>query len=447
MEFRGRDVAILGLGREGLALARFLAQKGTEVTVSDLKSAEELAGPIAELKGLPVRYLLGGHPAELLEAEAIFVSPGVPLEIPILVEARRRGIPLESETRLFFSLCPAPIAAITGSSGKSTTTALVGEMLKASGFRTFVGGNIGSPLTPYLGEIGPEDQVVMELSSFQLEMLEVSPHIAAVLNITPNHLDRHPSMEAYIQAKSHILRYQRPQDWAILGRDDPNAYRLRQLCRGRLVTFGLEDGGEEGSFLCGKDIALRLGGQEEVICAQADIRLQGQHNLLNVLAAGAVARLAGASRPAIAAAIASFTGLPHRLELVRELRGVRYYDDSIATSPERTIAALQSFPEPIVLLAGGRDKHLPMEEMAQLIRERVRQLILFGEAAEKIERVVGGPPPELARVSGMEEAVHLAAQKARPGEVVLLAPACTSFDMYPDFAARGEHFKELVNGL
>lgn len=450
MYLRGKKVTVLGLGREGKALTKYLAQQGAEVTVSDIKSEEDLRERKEELAGLSLRFLLGGHPPEILESRAIFVSPGVPLEIPILAEARRQGIPLESETRLFFARCPAPIIGITGSSGKTTTTALVGEMLKAEGFETFVGGNIGRPLIGRLEEITPQAKVVMELSSFQLELVTQSPHIAAVLNITPNHLDRHPSMSAYIEAKANIIRYQREEDWAVLNRDDPIAQTLAKDCRGQVATFGWEEG--EGAFLRGQDILVRLGGREQRISGLDDIKLRGRHNISNVMAASLSAHLAGAGPQAMRFAIVHFTGVEHRLELVRELRGVRYYNDSIATSPERAVAALSSFQEPILLLAGGRDKGLPMGGMAELIRRKVRYLVLFGEAASKIEEEVlegdpEGPYPEIMYAMNMEEAVEIAAGNARRGEVVLLAPACTSFDMYEDFAARGEHFKEMVSHL
>jgi len=323
-------------------------------------------------------------------------------------------------------------------------------MLKAEGFETFVGGNIGRPLIGRLEEITPQAKVMIELSSFQLELMTQSPHIAAVLNITPNHLDRHPSMSAYIGAKANIIRYQEKEDWAILNRDDPITRTLAGDCPGRVATFGWEE--REGAFLRAQDILVRLEGREQRICGLDDVKLRGRHNVSNVMAASLVAHLAGASPQAMRFAIRHFTGIEHRLELVRELQGVRYYNDSIATSPERTVAALCSCEEPILLLAGGRDKGLPMDRMAQLIRQEVRCLILFGEAAAKIEQAVlendpESPRPEIIHAASMEEAVKVAAGSARRGDVVLLAPGCTSFDMYEDFARRGEHFKELVNRL
>ncbi|TEU12110.1 MAG: UDP-N-acetylmuramoyl-L-alanine--D-glutamate ligase [Anaerolineales bacterium] len=495
MDFRRQRATVIGLAREGTALARFLAEGGATVTVSDIKSREELSEGIEALVGLPIRFVLGGHPTEILEADVVFVSPGVPLEIPILAEARKRGIPISSETRLFAQLCLASIVGITGSSGKTTTTALVGEMLKKAGYRTWVGGNIGQPLIGHLTDIRLKDKVVMELSSFQLEFFAPwpgkpavgaedlafaftdqgwSPPIAAILNITPNHLDRHPTMEAYIEAKVNILRYQGLGDVAVMGYDNPVTANLESRISNRksrrVLSFSLRTEVEQGAFVracpepCpernrrrsrrdGK-VVLRLGEEEWQICAVADIKLLGQHNVENVLAACAIAGAAGADPQSMSQVVTTFTGLEHRLELVRTLRGVRYYNDSIATSPERTVAALHSFEEPIVLLAGGRDKHLPWEEMAQLTLRKVRHLVLFGEARPIIEKAIHDAQrtmrsAQLAihRCSTLEEAVEIAAENAQPGDVVLLAPGGTSFDAFRDFAERGERFRELVEAL
>lgn len=454
MPYENQRVTIFGLGREGTALARFLVQHGAKVTVTDIKEAEALRDPIDELRGFPVHYMLGGHPKESLEADAIFVSPGVPQELPILAEARRRGIPLSSETALFFELCRAPIIGITGSSGKTTTTSLVGEIMEAEGYRTFVGGNIGSPLINLVEQIEPSDKVVMELSSFQLEVLHRSPHIAAVLNLSPNHLDRHASLEDYLSAKANIVRFQSHHDYAILNADQPLTRELMSTCSGRVVPFSREQELDEGAFLTEGRISLRWGGRESEVCHVSDVRLLGQHNLENVLAACAVAIVAGAGTDAMRRAVTSFTGVEHRLELVEEIAGVRYYDDSIATSPDRAMAALNSFAEPIVLLAGGREKHLPLEELARLIVRKAKSLILFGESALLLKEAVveaqreeGGQTIPIYRSSSLADAVQTAARMAKAGDIVLLSPACTSFDMYRDFAARGEHFKTLVREL
>jgi UDP-N-acetylmuramoylalanine--D-glutamate ligase len=482
------DVLVVGLAREGTALARFLAEHGARVTATDVKPAEALAGSLATLAGLPLTYVLGDHPLSLLDrVDVVMVSPGVPLEIPLLVEAVRRGLPLSSETRLFARLCPAPIAGITGSSGKTTTTALLGEMLRAAGRRTWVGGNIGQPLIGCLESIVPADSVVMELSSFQLEFFAPwsrterrdpaaseqdsalfdpagwSPPVAAILNLTPNHLDRHPTMEAYVAAKAHILRYQRAGDFCVLNRDDPVTRRRSEELAPvqRVLWFSLEREVPEGAFLRGDELILSWAARQETVCRLADLRLMGRHNVANMLAACALAAATGVPVEAMRQVATSFCGVEHRLELVRERNHVRWYNDTIATTPERTVAALRAFDAPLVLLAGGRDKHLPWEEMAALTWLKVRHLVLFGEAAGLIEHAMRAAQPEpqapgagyaprsttIHRADTLERAVEIAAEVARPGDVVLLSPGGTSFDAYPDFVARGEHFRQLVRGL
>ena len=373
MNLAGKRVVILGLARQGKALACFLAQVGAEVTVSDLRDEAALAGPLAELAELPIRYVLGEHPLDLLDgADLLCLSGGVPVDIPIVVEAQRRSIPLSNDAQLFMERCPAPVVGITGSAGKTTTTALVGEMCRAAGLRTWVGGNIGNPMIADLAQIEPDDWVVMELSSFQLEVMTVGPHVAAVLNITPNHLDRHKTMEAYIAAKRNILAHQRPQDFALLGYDDANARSLALDTAARLLWFSGGAEVEEGAFKTNGELTLRLsselsptqGGVDRVICKASEVRLRGRHNLLNVLAACALAGVAGVPVEAMRHVATTFTGVEHRLELVGEWNHVSWYDDSIATAPERSLAALRSFEESIVLLAGGRDKDLPWGEFA-----------------------------------------------------------------------------------
>lgn len=452
----GKQVVILGLARQGTALARFLVQAGAAVTVSDLQNESALADRMAALGDLPIRYVLGEHPEGLLDgADLICLSGGVPLDAPVVVEARRRGIPLSNDAMLFLERCPALTIGITGSAGKTTTTALVGEMCRAAGFTTWVGGNIGNPLIADLARIGPEDRVVMELSSFQLEIMTVSPRIAAVLNITPNHLDRHKTMENYIAAKRAIVAYQSVEDYAILGFDDARARALALETQAHPIFFSGGVEVDEGAFKTDGELALRLGRRSSLICRTEEVRLRGYHNLLNVLAACAISGVAGVPVEAMCQTIRSFTGVEHRLEWVREWRGVQWYDDSIATAPERVVAALRSFEEPIVLLAGGRDKNLPWEEFAEETAARVRHLIVFGEAGEMIARVVearcvASPPSTLegiTRVKTLEEAVESAASIARAGDVVLLSPGGTSFDAFRDFAQRGERFKELVRAL
>lgn len=490
-EVAGRRVVVLGLARQGLALSRWLAEQGAQVTVSDVKPASALGDALHALEGLPIRFELGGHPLSLLDdCDLLCLSGGVPIDLPIVVEAVRRGVPLANDAQLFVGRCPAPLIGITGSAGKTTTTALVGEMGRAAGRRTWVGGNIGNPLIGDLDAIAVSDIVVMELSSFQLEMMTSSPPVAAILNITPNHLDRHPSMAAYTAAKARILDFQSPQDVAVLGYADSVVQSLASHVRGRLRLF-IKDWDQfqsagpwrygdsrlpsqsaamwrteiEGvAFVQEGYVMLRNSDGLHKVCALSDIRLRGDHNVLNVLAACALADVVSIAPEAMRAAIGEFSGVAHRLQFVRELNGVAYYDDSIATAPERLIAALKSFHEPIVLLAGGRDKHLPWAEAAELIGRRVRQLVVFGEMAELVANVVfsasvpsaalQGSSREAAprleavhRVESLADAVKKAAEVARPGEVVLLSPGGTSFDTFQDFAERGDRFQEYVRLL
>lgn len=457
-EWAGRRVTILGLARQGTALVRYLVREGADVTVSDLRDADALRETLALLKDVPVRYVLGEHPPSILDdADLLCLSGGVPADAPIVAQARQRGIALSNDAQVFLERCPAQVVGITGSSGKTTTTTLVSRMLQQSGFMTWVGGNIGRPLVDRLGEIRENDRVVIELSSFQLELMTASPGVAAVLNVTPNHLDRHKTMPAYTAAKRRILDSQVEGDLALLGHDDAGSRELAPAVRGRLAFFSMrgEVPGDMGAFLRDEAITLRLDGQEHSVCHSGEIKLLGRHNVLNVLAACALAGGVGAPLEAVRQVATSFTGVAHRLQLVRSLGGVRYYDDSMATAPERTVAALHAFDAPVVLLAGGRDKALPWEDMAQVALRRARHVVAFGEAAGLVEREIRNEKLEnrneklegLTRVETLEEAVEEAARVARPGDVVLLSPGGTSFDAFKDFAERGERFQALVRAL
>ncbi len=456
--WRGRRVVVLGLARQGKALARHLAEQGAEVVVSDLKPAGSLVREQEELADVPVQFVLGGHPPMLIDgADLVCLSGGVPADLPLVHQARLRGIPLSNDSQIFLETCPASTIGITGSAGKTTTTALVGRMaaahLAGSGRRAWVGGNIGRPLLADLADIHPEDWVVVELSSFQLEIMTRSTRVAAVLNITPNHLDRHHSMRAYIEAKARLLDYQEADSDAVLGREDAGAWGLRGRVRGRLWSFGLEPPREgRGTYVAGDHIWLRTDESERPVCPLHVLRLRGEHNLLNAAAACAIAGAAGFPPEAMEAGIRDFPGVPHRLEFVRRVRGADWYNDSIATAPERAIAAIRSFEEPLVLLAGGRDKDLPWESLAQLICQRVDHLVLFGEAACKILRAVqqawkGERPYSIEIAPGLNGAVEAAALRAESGDVVLLAPGGTSFDEFIDFEDRGNRFKAWVHEL
>ena len=453
MVLAGRGVTLIGLGaRTNVELARYLARRGARVTISDQKPADQLALEIGLLGDLPVTLALGGHRDEhVAGADYVFVSPGVPRELPILVAAREAGAVISSEIELLFAECASPIVGITGSSGKTTTTTLVGRMLQLAGRKTWVGGNIGVPLINRLDEIGADSWVVLELSSFQLETMTVSPTVGAVLNVTPNHLDRHGTMAAYTAAKANVIRHQRATDAAVLGLDDPIASGLAPLCPGRVAHFSLRDSVAEGACLRGGDLVIRRDGAESVICRADEVRLRGKHNLLNVLAAATIAGAAGVEVAAIREVATSFGGVEHRIEPVREIAGATWYNDSIATTPERTCAALRSFAEPIVLIAGGKSKHLPLDEMCELIVARCRAIVTIGPMAEEIEsalrETVGSERMTVERGGDLDRAVAIARRLARPGDAVVLSPAGTSFDAYRDFEARGNHFRELVAAL
>lgn len=457
----GKKVIVIGAARQGLAISRFLSNRGAQVILKDNRPAAELAFANASLADLPVEFAFGGHPDSLLEgADLVCVSGGVPLTIPFLTAARNQGVQLSNDSQIFLEECPAPVIGITGSAGKSTTTALVGLMaqkhfeVKNSKHRAWVGGNIGNPLIEDLDKMDEDDLAVMELSSFQLELMSTSPQVAAVLNITPNHLDRHGSMQAYIEAKSRILRFQHQGDVAILNRDDQGSWDLLDQARTDVISFGMKAPGrrENGTFIENNQIMLQIGKDKLKMLPIDWINLRGEHNLYNVLAACAIAAGATISLPGIQLAVETFDGVPHRLELVRDLNGVRWYDDSIATAPERTIAAINSFDEPIVLLLGGRDKNLPWDKLAQLIRRRVSRVVIFGEAGDLIAEAIGPKKPgqamrSVVRCATLQEAIKTAHNQAEAGDVVLLSPGGTSYDAFKDFEERGQAFREWVNQL
>jgi UDP-N-acetylmuramoylalanine--D-glutamate ligase len=459
-EWAGKKVVVLGLARQGVALIRYLAAKGARVTVSDLKTAEALQVEIRELGGLSVDYRLGGHPSDLLDrADALCLSGGVPADLPIVAEARRRNIPLANDTELFLEATPAKVIGITGSSGKTTTTTLVGMMAKAASGqgvtgKVWVGGNIGNPLLGDVDKMRAGDLAVLELSSFQLELVDRSPQLAAILNITPNHLDRHHSMDEYRRAKIRILEFQTAEDTAVLGWDSPETRTLRSRVRGRTVFFSLgeKEWAGDGAFLHNGWIMVECGGKTEPVVIASAVLLRGSHNFLNTIAACAIGAAAGFPAETMAASISDFRGVAHRLEFVARRCGADWYNDSIATTPERAIAAIRSFQEPIILLAGGRDKKLPWQEWAGLVHERVDHLVLFGEAAGLIRRALGetqpgGRPYSVAVVPTLEEAVREAAAVAKDGDVVLLSPGGTSFDAFRDFEERGERFRQMAELL
>ncbi len=453
--FAGKRIVILGLARQGKALAHFAAEAGAHVVVSDLRLASELESSLSELAMLGVEFVLGSHPLSLLDdADFLAVSGGVPADAPLVRAARARGIQITNDSLEFVRRTKATVIGITGSAGKTTTTALTGAMGKHSGRRTWVGGNIGQPLIIELDNMQPNDLVVQELSSFQLEIWDRSPQIAAVTNITPNHLDRHKTMAAYTAAKANILRFQTEQDTAVLCADDPGSMSLAGLVNGRLRQYSIQNEVTDGAFVHANHIWLRDGkGAETAVCALNAIRLRGWHNVSNVCAAVTLADSAGIPAAAIVDAIGAFSGVEHRLELVATLDGVQYINDSIATAPERALAAIDSFEEPLILLAGGKDKEMVWEAWAARVNERVRQVILFGDLADLLAEKLDAAGANsnrlenIHRTQTLAEAVALAAATAVPGDLVLLAPGGTSYDSYIDFAERGQEFRELVGQL
>ncbi len=448
-----KRVVVLGFGRQGRALARWLPTVGAHVTVSDQSTFDQMNGDMAGYGA--VEFVLGGHPESLLDdTDLICISGGVSLALPIVQNAIERGIPLANDAQLFLERCPAPVIGITGSAGKTTTTTLVGAMLQQAAQKTWVGGNLGPVLLDVLDQIKPEDQVVMELSSFQLELMTQSPQISAVLNITPNHLDRHGTMEVYTRAKAQIMLHQAEADIAILCRDDLGSRQLEMLAQGDLAWFSGNEMVADGAFLAGQRL-LVVGhsshdGLPHVVCEQADIPLRGPHNVLNVLAACAIAGAAGVQADVMTKTISTFEGVAHRLEVIRTVNDVTYVNDSIATAPERVVAALRSFDEPLILLAGGKDKDLPWDDMLVLASDKCRHIVAFGHVGEKIVNRVQalvGHTNDVTRVDTLAQAVTEAGQQAQPGDVVLLSPGGTSYDAYVDFVDRGEHFRQLVMRL
>jgi UDP-N-acetylmuramoylalanine--D-glutamate ligase len=456
--WQGKNVLIIGAARQGIAATRFLLKNGANVTINDMKPSDGFQQLQQEFADQPLSWEFGGHPLSLLNnTEILVVSGGVPLELPIIQEAYRRGFTITNDSQIFMEAVKAKVIGITGSAGKTTTTILVGEIAKAAARpdqKVWVGGNIGYPLIDHLNEIKPDDLVISEFSSFQLELMNNSPQIAAVLNITPNHLDRHLDMQAYIQAKSQILRHQSVADTAILNFEDRNTMGLINLVKGRLITFGLTKTiyGFVGAFLSGDNLVIQNNKEQIEIMPRSEILLKGEHNLMNALAASAIGFAVGFPVQAIRAGICQVKGIPHRLEFIREWKGTYWYNDSIATAPERTMAAIHSFKEPLVLLLGGRDKKLPWDDLIDLIHQRVRNVVLFGESAELIANYLGKERPgqfplTIKRSDTLKNAVNIAAELAKKGDVVILSPGCTSFDEFHDFEERGQQFIDSVKAL
>jgi UDP-N-acetylmuramoylalanine--D-glutamate ligase len=450
--FEGARVTVVGLGIEGIDLVRFLTKAGAQVTVSDARSPDTLTDALAAIEDTGATLSLGANRVEdTIHADTVYASQGVPQDLPALTEARRAGVPISSMTDLFLKLCPAPVAAVTGSSGKTTTTALVGAMLEASGQDYVVGGNIGIGLLGLLDRIGPETRVMLELSHTQLEMVQQSPHIAAVTNVTPNHLDRY-AWDDYVALKRRIFEFQDEDDTAIFNLDNEVTAGFIPQARARVLTTSMLAAiPGDGVALIDGHVVRREAGHDHRVLARDEIRLRGEHNVENVLTAVAIAAQLGVTDEAAARAVRAFTGVPHRLEPVASVGGVQWVNDSIATTPERTLAGMRSYTEPLVLLLGGRHKDLPLAELGREAATRCRAVVTFGEAGPLFASAVRdarlGQAPAIEEVADVEAAVQAAHRLAQAGDVVLFSPAGTSFDAYRNFERRGEAYRACVRAL
>jgi len=439
---------VIGAARSGLAAAEYLARNGKKVVLADTNEKAREQAETA-LKGLEIEYIWGVQPQVDTSIQELVMSPGVPLTIEPVKKARELGIPVIGEVEMAYRVATAPMVAITGTNGKTTTTSLVGEIFKNSGRETVVGGNIGIPLLECAQKVSEDGVIVAEISSFQLETIQnFSPKAAAILNLTPDHLDRHGDMEHYLLAKANIFMNQSETDLAILNYDDEYLRPLAEKCKGKVLFFSRKHILSEGVFVENGEIIVHWQGKHWKICDVKEVRLKGEHNLENALAAVALSCGMGISTEVIKETLKSFAGVEHRMEPVRVKDGVLYVNDSKGTNPDSTMKALRAYDEAIVLIAGGKNKGLSFVPLAKLIKEKVRKTVLVGMAKEDFkEAFVQVGYEDYLEASTFEEAVRLAASEAISGEVVLLSPACTSWDMFQSFEERGALFKEIVNGL
>ena len=446
-DLRGMEVLVVGLARTGIAVAQFLSNRGVKVVGSDIRGRDVLERESPDLRNLNIELHAGGSGAErFLHVDLIILSPGVPPSVPPLVKARERGIPIVSEIELASWFVTAPIVAVTGTNGKTTTTRLIGEMLQKAGKKVFVGGNIGNPLVNLVDSDREMDVAVTELSSFQLEAIEkFRPAIAVLLNLTEDHLDRYATFEAYVEAKSRLFVNQSFSDVSVLNAGDRTVQRAAAPSRARKVYFNIPPDGKEGAFCDGRRITVRRIGNDEVYDLQRT-RLTGIHNIENMMAAIVTARLCGCPTDPVQQTLESFNGLPHRLEFVMEVEGIRYFNDSKATNVGAVVKSLQTFPGPVILIAGGKDKGGDYAPLREPVKKRVKLLILIGEAKARMERELSGAAP-IVTADSLQGAVKQAYREARPGDTVLLSPSGSSFDMFRDYVERGDTFKALVKEL
>lgn len=447
---QGKTVAVIGIGVSNRPLIELLAARGISVTARDRQQRQALGDYAGHLEAMGCRLCLGEEYLDGLNEDVIFRTPGMRPDVPELAAAVARGSTLTSEMEVFFEVCPCPIIAVTGSDGKTTTTTIIAELLRSAGKTVHLGGNIGHPLLAETPSIQPEDVAVLELSSFQLMTMGRSPHIAVITNLSPNHLDVHKDFAEYITAKENIFTHQNAQDIAVFNADNSITAQQAERALGRARLFSRKNEVEDGVFLRDGKIIARHGGQERVVMNREDIRLPGEHNVENYLAA--IAAVDGmVSDDRIAAFARSFGGVEHRIELIRTLDGVRWYNDSIASSPSRTIAGLRAFPEKVILIAGGKDKGISYAELGPVVNDHVKLLLLCGATAgvirESVEQAENYQGLEIIDVADYHQAAQIARERAAEGDVVILSPASTSFDRFKNFMERGKAFKEVVNGL
>jgi UDP-N-acetylmuramoylalanine--D-glutamate ligase len=447
VDLQGKRALVVGLGKSGVASALFLKSRGARVTVSDSKPEAELRNEILLLLDHGITVETGGHGDRTFRGQdLIVVSPGVPFDAPQLEQARALGEPVIGEVELAAQFLPGSIVAITGANGKTTTTTLAGKIIAGGKFPTLVGGNIGTPAISFADQARPDTWTVLEVSSFQLEtIVSFRPQIAVILNITPDHLDRHKTFANYVNAKARIFENQQPEDFAVLNADDPTTAGLAGRTRAQLFWFSRKKEVEKGSFVRSGHILFRDGKSEREIMLLSEIPLKGAHNLENVLAGVSIGALVGCLPGQIREAVRNFKAVEHRLEFVAKIAGVDYYNDSKATNVDATIKALESFPANIHLILGGKDKGSDYSALSQLLRERVKRVYTIGAAAAKIQSQIAGT--EIVPSQTLENAVRSASESATTGDIVLLAPACASFDQFENYEHRGRVFKEIVHSL
>jgi UDP-N-acetylmuramoylalanine--D-glutamate ligase len=501
--FKNKKVTVMGLGLfgGGVGITKFLVSQGADVIVTDLKNAEELSQSLKLLDGLPIRFRLGKHLDEdFSDIDLLIVNPAVPNDSRFLQIARDNDVCVDTELNIFFKLCPAPIMGVTGSNGKTTTTTLLGTMLKEGGINTWVGGNIGISLLEHIDEIKKDDVIVLEISSFQLDNLsriKMSPYVSIVTNIAPNHLDRHKNLTDYIDAKKAIIRYQKEDGYAILNYDDPVLRKWESECKGNVLWFSARKDVKQGVFLRNNEIIIDYDSKRIAIPCLSQIKIKGMHNIQNIMAAVCAANVMRVDAEAIKNAIINFPGIEHRLEFVSSINGVQYYNDSKATTPEAAIAGIRAFSSPteptqypdenvircgqkghpssprilppmlpcgskewgqrgdkgeVILIAGGYDKEVSLNQFAQECVKNTKCVILIGKTAETIQNLIQNLKgkktiPEVHLATSLDESVQKASAVAEDGDVVLLSPACASYDMFSNYEERGKRFKELVSQL